>query len=88
MPITIHKNEEIKGAAFQVEEHIFHDCRLINCALVYDGGSFSWSNTSLQSCQWTFRAAAKNTFELLRTIGLLKAAQTPPENLPDSTTLN
>jgi len=88
MPVTIHTNEEIRSTALKIEEHIFRNCRVINCVLVYDGGPFEWANTSFQDCQWSFREAAKNTLQLLQTIGLLTAQQTPPSSLPGSSTVN
>ena len=81
MPITVHKQENLKNAAYRLEEHIFIECKLTNCHLFYDGGSFQWSNCIFETCEWSFRGAAKDTIQLLATIGLLKAGQVPPQNL-------
>jgi hypothetical protein len=53
--------------------------------LFYEGGAFQWTNTAFENCQWHFRGAALETVRLLSTIGLLKAAQTPPTTMPPTT---
>jgi hypothetical protein len=42
MPIFVHNNETLKNAAYVVEEHIFINCKLTNCRLMYSGGVFEW----------------------------------------------
>ena len=81
MPITVHNNETLKNVAFRLEEHVFNNCKLTNCHLFYDGGPFQWINCSFENCQWSFRERARDTIQLLNTLGLMKAGQVPPQNL-------
>jgi len=85
MPITIHNNENLKNAAYLIEEHVFNNCKLTNCQLFYDGGPFQWANTSFENCTWGFREAARNTIQVLTTLGLLKPGQAPPQALQGTT---
>lgn len=88
MPITLHTKEQIKGIAFRLEEHVLRDCQVIGCTVVYDGGPYELVNTSFHDCQWSFRESARNTFQLLQTLGMLKQEQTPTTPLSTSTTVN
>ena len=72
MPTSLHENETIKDATFQLEEHSFRNCHLSGCNLVYDGGAFILDNTVLHDCRWKFRHAARNTFQLLLEIGAIE----------------
>jgi hypothetical protein len=72
MPVTIHNNENLKNAAYCLEEHVFINCKLTNCRLFYDGGPHQWENCSFENCQWSFRGAAENTVEVLVAIGMLE----------------
>jgi hypothetical protein len=85
MPITIHTNEKLKNAAYRLEEHVFNDCTLTNCHLFFDGGPYQWANCKFENCQWSFRGAARETIQLLSTLGLLKPGQMPPTTMPPST---
>jgi hypothetical protein len=85
MPVNIHHGETLKNAAYRIEEHVFNNCKLTNCDLFYDGGSFGWTNTTFENCRWTFRGAARDTVQLLSTLGLIKAGQVPPPNIPGAT---
>jgi len=85
MPITIHEGDTIMGSAFVVEEHVFHECKLKNCRLYYSGGAFEWVNTSFENCAWGFRGAARDTVQLLMTLGMLKPGQAPPPNITGAT---
>jgi hypothetical protein len=71
MPMSLHEGEKIEGMTFQLEEHSFRNCRLTNCFLIYDGGEFTLENTTLHNCNWKFRHAARNMFQLLKEIGAL-----------------
>lgn len=88
MPLTLHTNEEIKNIAFRLEEHILRNCRVINCVISYDGGPYEFANSSFHDCQWSFRESARNTVQLLQTLGWLKQEQAPPANLSTSTTVH
>jgi hypothetical protein len=85
MSITIHNNETLKNTAYRVEEHIFNNCKLTDCQLFYDGGPFQWVNTSFENCAWNFRGAARDTVQILVTLGLLKPGQAPPQTLQGTT---
>jgi hypothetical protein len=85
MPITVHNNENLKNAAYVIEEHIFNNCKLTNCRLIYTGGSFEWVNTTFESCFWGFRGPAKDTIGLLMTLGMLKPGQSPPPSMTGTT---
>jgi hypothetical protein len=80
MPIHIHQNETLKNAAYVLEEHIFINCKLTNCTLIFSGGSFEFVNTTFENCQWKFRDKAAMTLQLCMTIGMLKPGQAPPLN--------
>ena len=81
MPITVHNNENLKNVAYRLEEHIFNNCKLTNVHLFYDGGPFQWANCVFENCQWSFRGQAKDTIQLLTTIGVLKMGQAPPQTM-------
>jgi hypothetical protein len=85
MPITVHEGDTIIASTFVVEEHVFINCKLKNCRLYYSGGAFEWVNTSFENCTWGFRGAARDTFQLLMTLGMLKQGQMPPPNIPGVT---
>jgi hypothetical protein len=80
MPITVHNGETLKNAAYVVEEHIFINCKLTNCRLIYSGGSFEWTNTTFENCGWGFRDSARQTMTLLGVLGMLKPGQAPPQS--------
>src|SRR5208283_3251722 len=65
MPITVHNGETLKNATYVVEEHIFINCKLTNCRLMYHGGSFEWANTTFENCMWGFRDHARNMMTLM-----------------------
>jgi hypothetical protein len=88
MPVTIHNNETLKGVAIRLEEHVFINCKLINCSVFYDGGPFQWTNTFFDNCQFSFRDAAMNTIRVLQTLGMLKEGPTPPPLVSESSTVN
>jgi hypothetical protein len=81
MPMTVHNNETIKNANYVLEEHIFNNCKLVNCRLFYSGGSFELGNTTFENCAWTFQGRARDTMTLLTTLGMVKAGQVPPQAL-------
>jgi hypothetical protein len=85
MPLTVHEADTIIASTFVVEEHIFINCKLKNCRLYYSGGPFEWVNTSFENCFWGFRGTAKDTVQLLVTLGLLKPGQTPAPNITGAT---
>jgi hypothetical protein len=85
MPITVHNNENLKNAAYLIDEHLFNNCKLTNCRLIYDGGSFEFVNTTFENCAWTFRGPARDTIALLSTLGMLKPGQAPPQSLQGTT---
>jgi hypothetical protein len=85
MPMTIHTGENMKNAAFVVEEHAFINCKLTNCRLIYDGGGFEFANTTFESCSWTFRGRARDTMALMSTLGMVKPGQVPPQSLQGTT---
>lgn len=81
MPITVHQNESIMASNMVLEEHYFVNCKLKNCRLFYSGGGYEFLNTTFENCAWTFVERAKDTVQLLVTIGMLKPGQTPPQNI-------
>ncbi len=85
MPVFIHQNETLKNAACALDEHMFYNCKLTNCTLVYSGGSFEFVNTTFENCQWKFRNDAGMTIQLLLSIGMLKQGQAPPPNIAGGT---
>lgn len=85
MPITIHKHEMLKNQSYRLEEHIFENCKLTNCHLFYDGGPYQWVNTNFENCAWSFRGPARDTVQMLTTLGLLKPGQAPPQALQGTT---
>jgi hypothetical protein len=85
MPIAVHEGDTIMASNFVVEEHIFINCKLKNCRLFYSGGAFEWVNTSFENCNWGFRGPARDTFQLLMTLGMLKQGQMPPTHIPGGT---
>jgi hypothetical protein len=85
MPITVHQDDTITGSTLVIEEHVFINCKLKNCRLYYSGGAFEWINTSFENCQWGFRGAARDTVQLLGTIGLLKPGEIPAANAIEAT---
>ena len=85
MPITVHEGATLTGVSLVVEEHVFINCKLKNCRLYYSGGAFEWINTSFENCNWNFRGPARDTFQLLITLGMLKQGQVPPPNITGAT---
>jgi hypothetical protein len=85
MPITIHNSETLKNACLVVEEHVFNNCKLSNCRLYYSGGAFEWTNTTFENCMWGFRGSARDTMQLMMTLGMLKPGQAPPQTLQGTT---
>ena len=77
MPISVHENQTIKHADMRLEEHVFVNCKLVNCRLFFDGGTFHLVNTSFENCQWNFRGTAQMTCALLAMLGLLKPGFAP-----------
>lgn len=75
----MHRDETIDGQTLKVEEHVFKNCHLVNCFLVYEGGPFDWQNTSWENCEWVVRGAALQTVQLLQTTGLWKPGGNPPK---------
>lgn len=89
MPITVHEGSTLKKAAFQLEEHVFRNCVLIECTLYYSGGDFEFVNAQFQNCNFSFRGAARNTMQLQMTIGMLKPTQQPtPQNITATAKMN
>ena len=85
MPITLHQNETLKNAAYMVEEHIFVNCKLTNCRLIYSGGVCEWANTTFENCMWGFRGPAAQTMQFLVNVGVLKPGQAPPGMMQGTT---
>lgn len=85
MPITVHNGETLKDVAFVMEEHIFINCKVTNCRLIYSGGTFEFSNTKFENCMWGFRGPAKDTLQLAMLLGMLKGGQAPPQVLQATT---
>lgn len=85
MPIILHQNETLKNAAYAVEEHIFINCKLTNCRLIYSGGAFEWANTTFENCFWGFRGPAEKTMQFLVAVGLVKPGQAPPQAMQGTT---
>ena len=81
MPMVKYMNKTFAGEVFQIEECYFVNCVLKECVLFYGGGTFEWENTTFENCQWKFQNEARNTLQLLMTIGLLPAQQKPPETM-------
>jgi len=88
MPITVHNNETLKGVALQLEEHVFNNCKIIECQVFYDGGPFQWTNSSFENCQIAFRGAAMNTTQVMQALGMLKQALQPPQTVSGSSTVH
>jgi hypothetical protein len=55
------------------EKHSLH-CRFANCRLVYSGGDFILTETTLENCQVTLAGPAQRTLNLLGSLGALKVA--------------
>lgn len=85
MPITLHNGETLKNTCFAMEEHIFINCKLSNCRLIYSGGTVEWTNTTFENCMWGFRGPAAQTMHLLAMVGLIKPGQAPPNVMQGTT---
>jgi len=85
MSITLHNGETLKDAAYILEEHIFINCKLTNCRLIYSGGHFEWANTQFENCLWGFRGPAEKTMQFLVGAGILKPGQAPPQMMQGTT---
>jgi hypothetical protein len=72
------KKQTLEGASLILEDNCFIDCVLRDCDLYFSGGDFEWQNTTFDNCRFHWRGAAKNTLELIRTMGLLRDL-TPPK---------
>ena len=48
MPITVHNGETLNDVALVMEEHIFINCKVTNCRLIYSGGTVEFSNTKFE----------------------------------------
>jgi hypothetical protein len=86
VPIFFHENEPLKNSTYLVEEHIFINCKLTNCRMIYSGGAFEFVNTTFENCQWGFRGMAGDTMKLLAILGMLKPGQMPPSTMPPIST--
>ena len=53
------------GQRIQVDGHKFNGNRFENCVLVYEGGSLSFNNNTLDNVRWEFEGAAARTIGLL-----------------------
>ncbi|MCU1308338.1 MAG: hypothetical protein JWN45_3033 [Acidobacteriaceae bacterium] len=80
-----YENLTLENQALDVEQCYFVNCVVKNCQLFYGGGSFDWQNCTFQNCEWKFRGAARDTIQLLQTIGLLKIQGNQPPPLVNST---
>ena len=85
MPIDIYDGVTLKQKAFVIEECIFRNCTLVECSLYYSGGVFEWVNTNFQNCNWGFRGAARDTMQLLATLGIVKAGAPQPISMQSAT---
>jgi hypothetical protein len=88
MPITVHNNETLERLALRLEEHVFINCKLIECRLFYDGGPFEWTNASFQNCQFSFRGPAMTTIQALQSLGMMKQVSPPEPVVSGSSTVH
>lgn len=87
--MKIYKDKTMSEQTFVIEETAFYDCTLKDCDLFYSGGDFEMVTVKLDNCRIHFRGAAKNTQQLMMTVGMLKnLLQLPPQSTTSSNKAN
>ncbi len=71
------KGQKLDGRHFELEEVSFIECHLADCDLFYSGGEFDWQATQFENCRFHWRGPAKNTTQLLQSLGLMQQQQAP-----------
>jgi hypothetical protein len=84
--IKVYEDKTLNDQSFVLDDVVFIRCRLKNCDLFYSGGDSEWANTAFENCRFHWRGAAKNTFALLQSMGILP--QQPPAPAPPASTAN
>jgi hypothetical protein len=80
--VKAYRDKTISNESFVLDEVAFFNCTLKNCDLFYCGGESQVVETKMVDCRIHFRGAAKNTQQLLLSLGMLNA----PLQLPAQTT--
>jgi hypothetical protein len=85
------KGQTFKDTAVWIDDTEFIDCKIDSCELIYCGGKFGWTNTSITNVRITLRGFAAYTAGFLEKFALIDAKgpwhvvklEYVPEGLPD-----
>ena len=70
--MTTVENKTSAGETITLDDKHFVNCKFERCTILYSGGDFTFTNTSLKECPVTLTGPAQRTAYLLGTIGALK----------------
>jgi len=70
----------IEGICFDktrviIDDTDFRKCTITNCELIYSGGTFGWTDTSMRNCRLVFRGPAALTVSFLEKFALVDVSQ-------------
>ena len=82
--IKVYEDKTLNDQSFILDDVVFIRCRLKNCDLFYSGGDYEWIETSMDSCRFHWRGAAKNSVALFQS--LMGANQQPIVPKPPAST--
>jgi hypothetical protein len=58
-----------------IDETDFHKCTITNCELIYSGGTFGWTDTTIKNSRLVFRGSAAITVSFLEKFALVDVSQ-------------
>ena len=69
------ENQIVNGTSVGIDDKHFVNCRFTNCALLYSGGDFAWTNTQFENCNLQLSGAATRTVTFLTQLGIKELPQ-------------
>jgi hypothetical protein len=58
-----------------IDDTDFRKCTITNCELIYSGGTFGWTDTTMKNCRLVFCGSAALTVSFLEKFALVDVSQ-------------